>query len=158
MEALNRMKPYRFFAVLALVLAAAPSLLAADFGVRAGRFDDAETEFVGAEVVIDLGTLNLNPNVEYFLEDDITAGTANLDFTLDIGRFARVQPYVGLGVGLLYVDDDFFGTETDLVGNAIGGVVFDLDVIKPYAQLKYFRVLEDEGEGDDISLAIGLRF
>ncbi|HEY0143770.1 MAG TPA: hypothetical protein VGF48_22980 [Thermoanaerobaculia bacterium] len=152
------MKPYRFFAVVALVLLAAPSLFAADFGIRAGRFDDAETEFLGAEVVIDLGPVNLNPNVEYFLEDDITAGTANLDFTLDVGRFARVQPYLGAGIGLLYVDDDFFGTETDLIGNAIGGVVFNLDVIKPYAQLKYFRVLEEDTEGDDISLAVGVRF
>ncbi|HEX6160561.1 MAG TPA: hypothetical protein VF111_10375 [Thermoanaerobaculia bacterium] len=157
------MKPYRFVILLTLVVVATSSLYAADFGVRAGRFRDTESEFIGAELVIDAGMVNLNPNIEYFLDtaDDVTAGTANLDFTFDIGRFARFQPYAGLGVGLLYADNpNFGGTETDLVGNAIGGVVFDLDFLEPYAQVKYFRVLEDQPgrEADDISLAIGLRF
>lgn len=154
---LRRMK-LRSIAFLALVVLA-PAVFAADFGIRAGRFNDAEEEFVGAEVIFDAGVLNINPNIEYSLAEDITAGTANLDVTLDLGRFSRVTPYVGAGVGLLYVDDDFGADETDVVGNLLGGLQFNLDFLRPYAQVKYFRALEDDdGDSDDIALTIGLRF
>lgn len=158
-----RMKSIRTLPLLALVLLLAPAALAADFGVRAGQYNDvnaADDKFVGAEVLFDLGAVNLNPNVEYLLDDEITAGSANLDLTVDIGRFSRVTPYVGAGVGLWYVDDDFGDNTTDLLGNLIGGVQFDLDFLKPYAQVKYFRVLDDDdgAGGDDLAFTIGLRF
>ena len=157
------MKSFRTLPLLALVLLLTPAALAADFGVRAGQYNDLDADdnqFVGAEAVFDLGAVNLNPNVEYLLADDVTAGSANLDLTVDIGRFSRVTPYVGAGVGLWYVDDDFGDNTTDLLGNLIGGVQFDLDFLKPYAQVKYFRVLDDEdgGGGDDIAFTVGLRF
>ncbi|HYR29642.1 MAG TPA: hypothetical protein VEU30_14325 [Thermoanaerobaculia bacterium] len=140
-------------------LLAAPTLLAADFGVRAGRYQDAGETFVGAELLLDAGFLNINPNIEYSLEDDITAGSANLDLTIDIGRFSAVAPYVGAGVGLLYVDDEIGGETTDPVGNLIGGVALKLTTLTPYAQVKYFRLLEDDGgDSDEIALTIGLRF
>lgn len=157
LQRLRRMK-FRSIAFLALVVLA-PALFAADFGIRAGRYSDTEEEFVGAEVLIDASVVNVNPNIEYSLAEDITAGTANLDVTLDLGRFSRVSPYVGAGVGLLYVDDDFGGEETDVVGNLIGGLQFNFDFLRPYAQVKYFRTLEDdEGDADDIAFTIGLRF
>ena len=154
------MRSFRFSALLALLLVLAPAVFAADFGIRAGRYDDAEEEFVGAEMVFDLGALNINPNIEYSLEEDITSGTANLDVTFDLGNFPRVTPYIGAGVGVLYVDDDFGGDTTDAVGNLIGGVALNLDFLKPYAQVKYFRLIEDEGgeTQDDIAFTIGLRF
>lgn len=157
------MKSFRTLSLLALMLVLTPSLLAADFGVRGGQYNDLDAEdnqFVGAELVFDLGAVNLNPNIEYLLDDNITAGSANIDLTVDIGRFSRVTPYVGAGVGLWYVDDDFGDNTTDLLGNLIGGVQFDLDFIKPYAQVKYFRVLDDDdgGGGDDIAFTVGLRF
>ncbi|HYC88364.1 MAG TPA: hypothetical protein VEO54_04065 [Thermoanaerobaculia bacterium] len=157
------MKSIRTLPLLALALLLTPVALAADFGVRLGQYNDLDAEdaqFVGAEVVFDLGAVNLNPNVEYLLDDQITAGSANIDLTVDIGRFSRVTPYVGAGVGLWYVDDDFGDNTTDLLGNLIGGVQFDLDFLKPYAQVKYFRVLEDEdgGGGDDLAFTVGLRF
>lgn len=153
------MKSIRVFSLATLLLVLAPAVLAADFGVRGGTYDDLGEEFVGAEMLFDLGRINVNPNVEYSLAEDITAGSANLDVTFDIGTFSRVTPYVGAGVGLWYVDDDF-GNTTDLLGNVIGGVAFDLDFLKPYAQVKYFRLLEDdEGEaGDDLAFTVGLRF
>ena len=148
----------RSIAFLALVILA-PALFAADFGIRAGRYSDAEEEFLGAEVVIDAGIVNINPNIEYSLEEDITAGSANLDVTFDLGRFQRVTPYLGAGVGLLYVDDDFGSDETDAVGNLLGGLQFNFDFLKPYAQVKYFRTLEDDdGDSDEIALTVGLRF
>ena len=157
LHARRRMK-LRLILFLALLLAA-PALLAADFGIRAGQYQDADEEFVGAELVFDAGFLNVNPNVEYSLADDITSGSANLDVTFDIGRFGAVSPYLGAGVGMLYVDDDFGEDETDVVGNLIGGVGFKLATLTPYAQVKYFRLLEDnDGDSDEIALTIGLRF
>ena len=144
-----------FVALLSLT----PAALAADFGIRAGQYNDAEDEFVGVEMVFDTGVLNINPNIEYRLADDITAGTANLDVTFDLGKFSSVTPYVGAGVGVLYVDDDFGADETDVVGNLIGGVAFNFASLKPYAQLKYFRTLEDDDrDSDDFAITIGLRF
>lgn len=154
------MKSLRILSLAGLVLTLAPAVLAADFGIRAGRYDDIEEEFVGAEMVFDIGAVNINPNIEYSLADDITAGSANLDVTFDIGSFNRVTPYVGAGVGLFYVDDDFGGNTTDLLGNVIGGIAFDLDFLKPYAQVKYFRIFEDDdgGSPDDLAFTVGLRF
>ena len=144
--------------VIALITLA-PAALAADFGIRAGEYRDANEKFVGLEMVFGTGAINVNPNLEYSLEDDVTAGTLNLDLTVDVARFGSVTPYVGAGAGLLYVDDTVGGDETSLVGNLIAGLSFQLDSFKPYAQLKYFRTLDDEdGEADDFAVTIGLRF
>ena len=156
------MKSLRSLSLIALVILLAPAALAADFGVRVGRLNEADEEFVGAELVFDLGRINVNPNVEYWLIDedtDVTAGTANLDVTLDLGG-ARFKPYVGAGVGLFYVDSDFAGDNTELLGNLLGGVGFDLDFLKPYAQVKYSISLEEGGgdDNDEIAFAVGLRF
>ena len=152
------MKLLRILPFLALAMLFAVPAPAADFGVRAGRLSDLEESFVGAEVLIDLGAVNLNPNVEYFLIDDITEGTANLDLTFDILQAGNVKPYVGAGLGILYTDTEL-GDNTDVVGNLIGGVSFDLDFLKPYAQVKYFRNLEDDdGDNDEVAFTVGLRF
>ena len=152
------MKSARILTLTTLALLLAPMLSAADFGIRAGRFNDGDEEFVGAEALFDLGAINVNPNIEYSLADDVTAGTVNVDLTYDIVSIGSLTPYVGAGVGMAYFDD--VDTRTDVVGNLIGGISFNLDRIQPYAQLKYFRVLDDEeGEAaDDFALTIGLRF
>jgi len=153
------MKSLRILSLIAVALLLAPALSAADFGVRAGRYNDGDEEFVGAEVVYDIGAIKINPNIEYSLADDITAGTANLDVTFDVVNIGNITPYVGAGVGMSYVDDDL-STRTDVVGNIIGGVSFNFEFLKPYAQVKYFRNLdnEDGDEEDDIALTVGLRF
>lgn len=154
------MKSLRITLVTLALLTFVPTVMAADFGIRAGRYNDAEEEFVGAEMVFDLGAINVNPNIEYSLADDVTAGTANLDVLFEIAPTSRIAPFLGAGVGMYYVDADGGDNQTDLVGNLIGGLAFNLDFLKPYAQVKYFRLLEDdEGDaGDDIALTIGLRF
>lgn len=156
------MKSTRILILLALALVAAPAVFAADFGVRAGRYNDADQEFVGAEVLFNLGAVNFNPNLEYSLEDNVTAGSANLDMTYDIFNISRARPYVGVGVGLTYRDDDVNGTRTHAVGNLIGGVSFNLSFFKPYAQVKYFRAFDNDNKTtdskDDVALTIGLRF
>lgn len=154
------MKSLRILTLISAALLLAPVLSAGDFGLRAGHYNDGDEEFVGAEFVFDVGAVNINPNIEYSLADDITAGTANLDVTFDIVNIGTITPYVGAGIGMSYVDDDF-DTRTNVVGNVIGGVSFNLEFIKPYAQVKYFRVLDKDnggGEEDDIALTVGLRF
>lgn len=155
------MKSLRILSLLAVAVMIAPLAFAADFGIRAGRFNDADNNFVGAEVLFDAGFMNINPNVEYWLDtpDDVTAGTANLDVTFDIMSIGPVAPYLGAGVGIAYASFND-QSETDVLGNLIGGLSFKLATLSPYAQLKYFKSLDDEGDGDDdeLSLAIGLRF
>jgi hypothetical protein len=160
-----RMKPLRFALLVALVLLLAPSVFAADFGVRVGRLNEAEEEFVGAELLFETGRVNFNPNIEYWLIDeddvggDITAGTANFDVTFDLGG-ASFRPYLGAGIGLFYVDTDLGDNDTELLGNLIGGIAFDLDFLKPYGQVKYSQSLEDtdDDDGDELAFVIGLRF
>lgn len=156
---MSSMKSLRFPALAALVLALAPAAFASEFGVRAGRYNDSHENFVGAEMVFDIGALNINPNLEYSLQDNVTAGTANLDVTVDVLQSGRVRPYVGAGVGLSYVDNDVNDT-TETLGNLIGGVQMDLGMLKPYAQVKYFRTLGNSGTAkqDDLALTVGVRF
>jgi opacity protein-like surface antigen len=154
------MKSLRILSLIAVALVLAPALAAADFGVRAGRYNDGDEEFVGAELVFDLGAVKINPNIEYSLADEVTAGTANLDVTYDLVHIGNITPYVGAGVGMSYTDNDI-NTQTDILGNVIGGVSFKFDFLQPYAQVKYFRVLDDDNGGDggdDIALTVGLRF
>ena len=152
------MKLARLAILLFVSIAITAPLPAADFGIRAGRYDDSGEKFVGADLLFDLGAVNLNPNLEYSLEDDVTAGSLNLDLTFDIARLGSLVPYVGGGVGLRYVDAEFLETRTDLLGNVLAGVGFQLGSLRPYAQVKYLRVLDDEAEGDDLALTVGLRF
>lgn len=154
------MKSLRILTLASIAFLLAPAMFAADFGLRAGRYNDAGQEFVGAEVLFDIGAVKVNPNLEYSLEDDVTAGTVNLDVTVDVFSAASFTPYVGAGVGMSYFDTDALGSQTDILGNLIGGVSFQLANLQPYAQVKYFRVLDnEEGEADDdIALTIGLRF
>jgi len=155
------MKSLRILALAAVVFGCVPLASAADFGVRAGRYNDADEEFVGLDVAFDLGTLSVIPNLEYSLAEDVTAGSGNIDVTWDLIRIGRATPYVGAGVGLWYSDNGITETRTDIVGNIIGGLSLDAGAFEPYAQVKYFRFLDNQEDGDaedDVALTIGLRF
>ena len=154
------MKSIRILALVAVALIVAPLATAADFGIRAGRYNDAGEEFVGAEVLFDIGAININPNIEYVLgDDDVTSGTVNIDVTYDVANISRLTPFIGAGIGLAYADSDLGGSETEAVGNLLGGVIFNFDTVKPYAQVKYFRGLEQNaGDNDEFALTVGLRF
>jgi hypothetical protein len=75
------MKSFRFFTfAVAAVLSVAPAALGADFGVRAGWFNDIGDEFVGAEIEIVLGQkISLIPNIEYVLDSDGDGGRLSAD-------------------------------------------------------------------------------
>jgi hypothetical protein len=155
------MKSLRIFSLTATLLVLAPLASAADFGVRAGRYNDSDEEFVGLDLAFDLGAVTVNPNLEYSLADDVTAGSGNIDLTWDVVRIGRATPYIGAGLGLWYADNDLAPTRTDIVGNLIGGFSLEMGSLKPYAQVKYFRLLDDQEDGDtddDIALTLGLRF
>ena len=138
-----------------LAVLAAPVVEAAEFGVRAGRYIDLEEEFVGIEASFG-EVFVFNPNIEYMLNtDDGTLVTGNADVLYMFSR-SQLQPYVGAGLGVLFTDSDFEGSETDILANAIAGIRFNLDFLEPYVQLKYFRVFD--GGGDDLALTVGLRF
>jgi hypothetical protein len=153
------MKPFRLFAAAALTLALAPVLSAGGFGLRAGQYNESGEQFVGVEAAYDLGAISINPNIEYSLEDDVTAGTGNIDVLFGMFTVGRATPFLGAGVGLSYVDAGA-RTTTDAVGNLIGGIRFDMEGFEPYAQVKYFRVLgeEDGDAADDVALTVGVRF
>jgi opacity protein-like surface antigen len=153
------MNTFRSAVILALTVGLTTPLLAADFGVRAGRYHESGDEFVGVEGLFDIGAINVNPNVEYSLADDVTSGSANIDVTVDVARFGASTPFVGAGIGLSYFDDEVFAAKTEVLGNLIAGIAFDLDALQPYAQVKYFRMLEeDAGDADELALTIGIRF
>ncbi|MBV8517829.1 MAG: hypothetical protein JO197_10560 [Acidobacteria bacterium] len=154
------MKSIRLLPIFALCLLAAPSLFASNFGVRAGRYTDANANFVGVDLLVDLGSVNLDPNVEYSLDDDVTAGSANIDLTVDVVQIGRIRPYVGAGIGLSYLDDNSGASQTDTVGNLIGGLTLDAGSLRPYVQAKYFRTLDNNGgpANHDWALTIGLHF
>jgi opacity protein-like surface antigen len=159
-EVTSFMKSSRFVPLSALLLLLAPAVFAADFGIRAGTYADTSEQFLGAELLFDLGSLNINPNVEYSLEDDVTEGTVSIDLTYDVTSFDDFTPFVGAGLGLLYTDDELGNDDTNAVGNLIGGVSFRLGRVTPYVQLKYFRLLDDDVSEtvDDMAFTLGLRF
>ena len=154
------MKWFRGLGVVVLTMGIlAPAAAAAEFGVRAGTYNDAEDELVGVESAWNTGAITFNPNIEYILteDDDVTALTGNFDVLYNFGR-STIRPFIGAGLGVLYVDDDFFGDETEGLVNVIGGLKWELDFLKPYVQVKYFRALDSDIEGDDLAFTLGLRF
>jgi hypothetical protein len=83
----------------------------------------------------------LNPNIEYIIDEDgDTAGTANFDVAINLTRGTTLTRWIGAGIRVFSVDTSF-GDVTDTVVNAIGGISWNLDFLKPYMQVKYFRSL-----------------
>ncbi len=85
------MTTFTYSVVIILILIAfVPPAGAADFGVRAGRYNDGQNNFVGAELVWNVGRIAVNPNIEYITNTDLdTAGTANLDVAINLTRGRR---------------------------------------------------------------------
>ena len=62
--------------------------------------NDAGDNFVGIEGKFALSTLNINPNIEYVSNyDDGTAGSVNIDMTVDVAKYQRLTPFLGGGLG-----------------------------------------------------------
>jgi hypothetical protein len=150
----------RSFAIILVFLASllfAQSLHALEFGIRAGRFNDLKENMIGVELAFDVGPFVFNPNFEYVLIDDVDIMSLNADLLYRFARGGRVTPYLGLGVGVMRFEASGFGSEEEWLGNAIAGVAFETGRVKPYVQIKHFRILE-ETSAYDTMLTIGIRF
>lgn len=97
-----------------------------------------------------------------FYDGNVTSFMANLIVGAPIGGMGTgVRPYASGGVGLLRANvddvDDFFDIDTNAFGmNAGAGVmVFLRDNVGLRGDVRYFRSLEDTGEGDDIDFGLG---
>jgi len=97
------MRPLLCLAVL-LVLAS-PAARADDFSVRAGAYLDAEAAFVGGEYRFSISRdLRLAPNLEWVFPDNATYVAMSMDLQYDFRTKSSVQPWVGGGLGIYYVN------------------------------------------------------
>lgn len=144
--------------IAALCLAVSGPAFAVDFGLRVGRYNDVEEEFVGVELAIPFATnFTFNPALEYVLIDDdefdedlwVLVGDVNYNFSPG----GTVNPYLGAGIGALIADG-----ETEGIYQVNAGLEFRIfRTARPYVQGRYFRLMED-ADADDIAVIVGLRF
>jgi hypothetical protein len=127
-------------------------------GFRAGAYFDAESAFVGGEVVADLTEdWRFVPNVEFVFVDNASLTTFNFDFQYNIRTDYRFDLWAGAGAAILHFnpENDNFDSDTELGANLFFGVGFPLQDARfiPYVQPKL--ILADDVE---FSLGFGVRF
>lgn len=157
----------RILTILTLAAAAAFAIPAApasavDFGVRGGVYDDADSAFVGGELLFQISPRwYFNPNLEYVFVDDGDLFTLNGDFHYDFDTSGNVAVWAGGGPAVLLIDDDDDrgrrrdddDGDTDFGANLLAGVGMKSGAVRPYLQGKV--ILADETEA---VLAVGIRF
>lgn len=126
-------------------------------GVRAGAYFDAESAFIGGEILAGFAdSWYFNPNVEYVFIDNGDLLTLNFDVHYDLRTDSSFYLWVGGGPAILLFDPEGRGdSDTDLGVNLFAGIGFplrDTDLI-PYIQPKLIL-----SEDTEFSLAFGLRF
>ena len=120
-------------------------------GLYSGGVDEA---FLGAGVRVGLGSLAVTPNAEYLFVDNGNAYTLNADFTMPIMPLGVASIYAGAGAGVLIVDPENGGSDSNSVINLLAGAGLNAVPMKPYGQIKY--VITD---GDDpFVFTVGVRF
>lgn len=147
-------------ALISIMILFFGSIAGADIspGVRVGAFFEAESAFVGGEIVTNL-TENWSfvPNMEYVFLDNASQFNFNFDFQYNIRTDSRFEFWAGAGPAIIHVDpeDELLDGETDFGVNLFGGVGFPLrdSRILPYVQPKL--ILSDNLE---FVLAFGVRF
>ena len=127
-------------------------------GFRAGAYFDAESAFVGGEVVADLTEdWRFVPNVEFVFVDNASLTTFNFDFQYSIRTDYRFELWAGAGAAILHFnpENDNFDSDTEFGANLFFGVGFPLQEARflPYVQPKL--ILADNVE---FSVAFGIRF
>lgn len=127
-------------------------------GVRFGAYFDAESAFVGGEI---LGNITdswyFNPNVEYVFVDNGNLMTFNFDVHYDLPTSSSLYFWLGGGPAIIYFnpDSNIRRSDTDLGINLFMGIGFPIRDSRfiPYVQPKI--ILSDNSE---FSLAFGFRF
>lgn len=122
------------------------------FGLRAGEYTDVSEPFLGAEIITPIGgRWYFNPNIELVFVDDGDLATFNADFHYDFKTGTRTLVWAGGGLAVVY--ENFVESETDLGGNVIGGVGWNVGEVLPYVQVKALL-----GDRDDFVVMGGIRF
>jgi len=127
-------------------------------GFRVGAYFDAESAFVGGEVVMNISEdWSFVPNVEYVFVDNAAQFNFNFDFQYHIRTDYRLQFWAGGGPAIIHFDPENPNIEgdTDLGANLFFGVGFPIGDARflPYVQPKL--ILADNVE---FALAFGIRF
>src|SRR6266702_3445240 len=90
-------KALLFSAVLSIVSVAASAI---DFGVHAGYYDnDVKKAYLGANLMIPLGAVAIEPNVDYWKSHGAGYWLGGADVAL---RFSRPGPSFWVGAGSTY--------------------------------------------------------
>jgi hypothetical protein len=90
----------KVFVVAALFTLTAAVASAADFGVHVGYFDnDVKKGFLGADLMVPLGMIVIEPNVDYWKAHGAGYWLGNADVAI---RFARTGPSFWVGAGPTY--------------------------------------------------------
>ena len=125
------------------------------FGVRGGYYTDAESAFLGIELLTALRPrLYFNPNIEYVFVDDAKYVTWNADFHYDFHVSGRSFAWLGAGLALASVNpegDD--NTDNDVAANFRAGIGVRTGSVIPYFQVKL--IAKDDTE---FVVGFGLRF
>src|SRR3990172_7741565 len=98
-------------------------------GVRTGVYFDAESAFIGGEVLADItDSWFFNPNLEYVFLDAGSLWTFNFDVHYDLPTGSRWYFWLGAGPAIIYLDPDnpFRESDTDFGVNLFAGVGYPL--------------------------------
>ncbi len=130
-----------FVGVGALVIA--PPSASAQFrvGPTVGYNIDNESGFIGADAFVgvyrltDMIAIHANPGLSYYFIEDITLLAFDLDVAFLIEVSDMLIPYVAPGLGISYASFNDV-SDTDLDFNLIGGAMFEISGIQPFAELR----------------------
>ena len=137
------------------VVSAERSTLGPHFGVN---FDN-DDPFLGLEGRFDLGTvgssaiIQLNPSFSFYFTDgpwDLFNFSLNVPFEFLL-EGSVVRPFAAPGLAIWHVNNG--DSHTDLALNLIGGVLFALDPVEPFVQLRI-----SIGDGSSAELMGGVLF
>lgn len=140
---------------LALLLLFTPTAHAerATIGPHVGYNFDGEVLLLGAESRIDLTQagrsviVQLDPSLSYYFFEDFSLFnfSLNVPFEFIVGD-SVLRPFVAPGLALFFGDPD-----EELRLNLIGGLLFKLDAVEPFVQLRAAVI-----DGDVVDLMGGL--
>jgi hypothetical protein len=144
-------------AVLLLVPAATAHAERNTLGPHFGFNFDADEPLIGAEGRFDVANLGsscilqLNPSFSYyFTHNSLFNISFNVPFEFQIGG-SMVRPFAAPGLAIFHWSGP--GDSTDVKLNLIGGVLFHLDVVEPFVELRLAV-----GGGDTADLLGGVLF
>jgi hypothetical protein len=146
------------FACAALCFAAPAradrSTLGPHFGVNFD-FDDAFIGLEGRFDVADVGSsavLQINPSFSYYFTDNVDVFNFSLNFPFEFQiNDSVLRPMAAPGIGLWHFSNG--SSETEVVLNLIGGLLFYLDGVEPFVQLRVYL-----GDGSGAELMGGVLF